>query len=97
VLHNLSLEERKESFDQCMSEYKERIVICAGTGCVANGALEIYARFLEVIEKKGLTIAVTLQKEKADMIISESGCQGFCQMGPLVTIYPRGILYTKVK
>ena len=29
--------------------------------------------------------------------VSKSGCQGFCQMGPLVTIEPDGILYTKVK
>ena len=29
--------------------------------------------------------------------MSKSGCQGFCQMGPLVTIEPDGILYTKVK
>ena len=27
----------------------------------------------------------------------KSGCQGFCQIGPLVTILPEGIFYTKVK
>ncbi|MDX9872216.1 MAG: NADH-quinone oxidoreductase subunit NuoF [Clostridia bacterium] len=80
-----------------MKQYKGRVVICAGTGCVANGSLDVYARFQEVIQEKGLKVAVTLKKEKADFIISESGCQGFCQMGPLVTIYPQGILYTKVK
>ena len=31
------------------------------------------------------------------MNLSKSGCQGFCQMGPLVTIEPDGILYTKVQ
>ena len=28
---------------------------------------------------------------------SRSGCQGFCQMGPLVTIEPDGIMYVKVQ
>jgi NADH-quinone oxidoreductase subunit F len=29
--------------------------------------------------------------------LSKSGCQGFCQMGPLVSVVPDGILYTKVR
>ena len=32
-----------------------------------------------------------------DLRLNKSGCQGFCQMGPLVTILPEGILYNKVK
>lgn len=95
--NHMTLEERKQAFEDCMAQYKARIIICAGTGCMANGSLEVYNRFLEVVGQKGLSIAVTLKKEHADYIISESGCQGFCQMGPLVTLYPQGILYTKVK
>ncbi|SHI02630.1 NADH-quinone oxidoreductase subunit F [Sporobacter termitidis DSM 10068] len=96
MAEHMTLEERKKAFDDCMAQYKARIIICAGTGCMANGSLDVYDRFVEYIEKKGLSIAVTLRKEKADYIISQSGCQGFCQMGPLVTLYPQGILYTKV-
>ena len=94
---HITLAERKKIFDDCMSKYKARIIICAGTGCVANGSLEVYARFIEYLKEKGLSISVTLKKEESEYIISESGCQGFCQMGPLVTLYPQGILYTKVK
>ncbi len=94
---HMTLEERKKIFDNCMSLYKARIVVCAGTGCVANGSLDVYGRFLDYIREKGLTVAVTLHKEKADAIVSQSGCQGFCQMGPLVTLYPQGVLYTKVR
>lgn len=93
----LSLERRKQIFDECMSGYKTRITVCAGTGCVANGAMEIHRKFLEVMEEKGLSFTVSLEKEKADHLVSESGCQGFCQMSPLVTVYPQGILYIKVK
>ena len=38
-----------------------------------------------------------LKKEEEGIFVSKSGCQGFCQIGPLVTIMPEGILYRKVK
>ncbi len=97
MAEHISLSERKQVFDECMRRYRARIIICAGTGCVANGSLDVYDRFVKYIKEKGLSISVTLKKEETDYIISQSGCQGFCQMGPLVTIYPQGILYTKVK
>jgi NADH-quinone oxidoreductase subunit F len=32
-----------------------------------------------------------------DVLLTKSGCQGFCQVGPLMSIEPDGILYTHVK
>jgi NADH-quinone oxidoreductase subunit F len=93
---NLTLEQRKEQFEQSAAAQKPRIIICAGTGCVAGGSLKIYDRFREELSKRGLKVAVALEQEQGDYSIAESGCQGFCQMGPLVTIKPKGILYTKV-
>ncbi|MDR3185547.1 MAG: 4Fe-4S binding protein [Christensenellaceae bacterium] len=93
---HINLEERKQFFNECMRDYKVRIIICGGTGCIANGSMNIYNRFIEIINQKGYAITVSLKKEKADFILSQSGCQGFCQMGPLISIYPQGILYTKV-
>ncbi|MDX9776704.1 MAG: NADH-ubiquinone oxidoreductase-F iron-sulfur binding region domain-containing protein, partial [Petrimonas sp.] len=60
-------------------------------------AMDIFHRFEAVIAAKGLKATVALQKEQADYILSKSGCQGFCQMGPLVTLYPQGIFYVHVK
>ena len=94
---HMTLEERKRIFDECMAQYKARIVVCAGTGCVAGGSLDVYDKFVGYIKEKGLSVGVTLRKEKGDVGISRSGCQGFCQMGPLVTLYPQGVLYTKVR
>lgn len=78
-----------------------RVVICAGTGCVAGGALKVYDQFRTRIAAAGLTVTVDLKSEDGQphqgLYISKSGCQGFCQMGPLVTIEPDGILYTRVK
>ena len=91
------LEHIKAAFDECMKNYKARIVVCGGTGCVANGAVVLYERFKKVLKDKGLSFTVSLEREKADYLLSESGCQGFCQMSPLVTVYPAGVLYVRVK
>ena len=77
---------------------QRRIVICAGTGCLANGALKVYDAFLRQLAAAGVHVLLELQAEKPQdgLAVTHSGCQGFCQMGPLVTVYPEGILYTKV-
>jgi NADH-quinone oxidoreductase subunit F len=96
-MQHSSLEERKQHYNDCMRQYKAKIVICGGTGCIANGAMDLLHRFEDVIATKGLKATVALKKEAADYMLSKSGCQGFCQMGPLVTLYPQGIFYVHVK
>jgi len=98
VLKQISLEATKERFEKAAAAHKYHVVICAGTGCVASGSLKVYERFIEAINERGLSYHVTLDKEEsADLSLAKSGCQGFCQMGPLVMVFPRGILYIKVK
>lgn len=92
----LTLEQRKTRFAEAFDKCKHRIVICAGTGCMAGGSMKIYHRFREVLKSRGLSVTVALEKEQAEYTLTESGCQGFCQQGPLVTIKPEGIIYTKV-
>jgi len=76
-----------------------RVIICAGTGCIANGAMKVFERFKTEMASAGLNVILELRAEAGDgeVRLSKSGCQGFCQMGPLVSIVPDGILYTKVK
>jgi NADH-quinone oxidoreductase subunit F len=93
---NITLEQRKERFTQSAAGQKPRIIICAGTGCMAGGAVKIHGRFREALSKRGMNVAIALESEQGDYSLAESGCQGFCQMGPLVTLKPQGILYTKV-
>src|SRR5208337_1049753 len=76
-----------------------RVVICAGTGCMANGAMKVFEQFKSAMAESGLQVILELRAEAADdeVRLSKSGCQGFCQMGPLVSVLPDGILYTKVR
>ncbi len=96
MLEHMTLEEHKERFSRTAAKTKARIVICAGTGCVAGGSLKIYDKFKEALAEKNMSVQVSLHSE-GDYSLAQSGCQGFCQMGPLVTVYPQGIFYTKVK
>jgi NADH-quinone oxidoreductase subunit F len=56
----------------------------------------VHEALLQALKSKGLEVEVTLKPESDNLHLSKSGCQGFCQMGPLVTILPDNILYTKV-
>ncbi|MHC5082993.1 MAG: NADH-ubiquinone oxidoreductase-F iron-sulfur binding region domain-containing protein [Planctomycetota bacterium] len=90
----------KKKYQEKADTLKQRLIICAGTGCVANGALEVYDALVEELERQNLNVTVSLQKDgKTDdgYYVSPSGCQGFCQAGPLVTVQPQGYLYVKVK
>src|ERR1017187_9642930 len=76
-----------------------RVIICAGTGCMANGAMKVFEKFKSEIANSGMQVILELRAEATsdEIRLSKSGCQGFCQMGPLVSVVPDGILYTKVR
>jgi NADH-quinone oxidoreductase subunit F len=71
-----------------------RVLVCAGTGCVANGSLEVLAKFEELLGKE----QVAFVKEPAGPCqVDHTGCHGFCERGPLVKIDGLDILYTRVR
>ncbi len=89
----------KENYKQALATYSKRIIVCAGTGCIANGALKVHAALQEEIANRNLHVDLVLKMEehKDDFLLSQSGCQGFCQVGPLVRIEPDGVFYVHVK
>ena len=93
----IDLDKRKREYLEKTGKIDTRIIVCAGTGCVANGSRKVHDRLAECLRDRGLDVALSFEEEHADVLMSRSGCQGFCQIGPLVTILPEGILYTHVK
>ncbi|MDR1960495.1 MAG: 4Fe-4S binding protein [Planctomycetaceae bacterium] len=97
------LQECSHVYQKAAKNVKSRIVVCAGTGCVANGSLEVFNLLVEKITAAGLDVQTSLHYENSDsgdapfLHLSHSGCQGFCQAGPLLSIQPEGLLYTNVK
>jgi len=70
-----------------MEHFRAHVLICAGTGCISSGSKKVEAAFRNQLEKTGLDKEVK---------IVETGCHGFCEMGPMVIIYPEGVFYIRV-
>jgi NADH:ubiquinone oxidoreductase subunit F (NADH-binding)/(2Fe-2S) ferredoxin/NAD-dependent dihydropyrimidine dehydrogenase PreA subunit len=64
--------------------YRTYLMVCAGTGCVANQSMKIKGRLEAEIQKHGL------QNEVA---VVTTGCNGFCAVGPIMVVQPDGIFY----
>ncbi|MDD2431115.1 MAG: NADH-quinone oxidoreductase subunit NuoF [Firmicutes bacterium] len=92
----------REQIKKELSKNKLRILVCAGTGCVAGGSLEIFDEFKRLLLEKNLDVDCELDKEdncnnNNSYKVAKSGCHGFCAQGPLIRIEPEDILYTHVK
>lgn len=100
MLKNVAeLRSYRTSCEKALGEQSIRVLVCAGTGCVAGGSLDIYKRLVTLCEEQGLNVRVKLEKEveHSGIGIKKSGCHGFCELGPLVKIEPMGWLYLQVK
>ncbi len=98
---DIDLEKIAAAYHAAEAKLHRRIILCGGTGCVANGSLHVRDALATALKKAKLPHTLELKgeskiKEKTTYL-SSSGCQGFCQRGPLLHIEPDGILYTKVK
>ncbi|MBN2384747.1 NADH-quinone oxidoreductase subunit NuoF [bacterium] len=82
--------ELKAKLEKQLSERKRTIMVCIGTGCVANGSLPLIEALRKEIESQKIP-DVDVQALK------KIGCQGFCAMGPVVVIQPGDIFYCQVK
>lgn len=89
----------REIYARSLAAEQKKILVCAGTGCISSGSLEIFDRLKTLIEENGIRCEIELQEEPHEHSIGlkKSGCHGFCEMGPLLRIEPEGYLYTKVK
>ena len=75
------------------------VLVCAGTGCIASGAMKVYDYLRITCQSRGIPVAVCLKDEagKEGIHLKKSGCHGFCEIGPLACIEPLDILYAHVK
>ena len=77
-----------------------RILVCSGTGCIATGSTKIYEEFLELVrDTPNVCLDFAPHDEGEHVGVKKTGCQGFCELGPLVRIQRGGetIQYVKVQ
>ena len=79
-----------------------RILVCSGTGCIATGSHKIHELFENLVkETPGVELVFSPCGGHDDAVVGvkKTGCQGFCELGPLVRIQKgdKVIQYVKVQ
>ena len=81
-----ALAARREALAAARDPVRPVLAVCAGTGCRAQGALQLVEALRDEVSRSA-----------ADVEIRATGCLGYCQGSPLVTLLPSGTVYTAVK
>ncbi len=55
--------------------------------CYSKESVDIIQNFMEAVEEQGLT---------DEVMITNTGCLGICNKGPIVMVYPEGTWYQEV-
>ena len=88
---NIDIIEEQKKAQEHIKEQGLRVLVCAGTGCVANGSLKVIEKFREL----GANVSTLTDYDK--MTTVPTGCHGFCEQGVLVIIPDKHVTYIKVK
>ena len=71
-----------------MNKVRTQLMLCGGTGCHASGTGEFQLALEKELERQGLA---------EEIKIIETGCNGFCAVGPVMLVQPEGIYYQQLK
>jgi len=71
-----------------LKTHRLHVMVCTGTGCVSNGAFDV---------KEALNAEIKKHKLEDEILVITTGCNGFCERGPIVVIHPDEIFYQKLK
>ncbi|HVP40189.1 MAG TPA: NADH-quinone oxidoreductase subunit L, partial [Candidatus Saccharimonadales bacterium] len=67
--------------------YRAMLMVCTGTGCISAGGFSV---------RDGMTAALRERGLERNYLVVQTGCNGFCAMGPIVVVQPEGVFYQKV-
>ena len=71
-----------------MDFYRAHVLICGGTGCTSSNSQKVKQELEAQINKNNL--------DKEVKVVT-TGCFGLCAQGPIMVVYPEGVMYTMVK
>lgn len=52
--------------------------------CYSKGSVNLVSRFMEEVEDRDLS---------GEVMVTNTGCFGICDKGPIVVVYPEGVWY----
>jgi len=87
----INIKDEQKNAQENIKKQGLRVLVCSGTGCIANGSLNVIEKFKEL----GANVSTLTDYDK--MTIVPTGCHGFCEQGVLVLIPDLDVTYVKVK
>ncbi|NLB34058.1 MAG: (2Fe-2S) ferredoxin domain-containing protein, partial [Tissierellia bacterium] len=51
-------------YKRSLDKQRKKVLVCAGTGCLAGGSVAIYEKIKALIQENGLLVDVDLTKEE---------------------------------
>ena len=70
-----------------MSSVRAHLLVCSGTGCVSSGAFTIKEALEKELLRRGLG---------DEILVVATGCNGFCEKGPILIVHPDNIFYQRL-
>ncbi|NLS78673.1 MAG: FAD-dependent oxidoreductase [Chloroflexi bacterium] len=67
--------------------YRAHVLCCRGTSCSSGGSESIAQALQKLVHERGL---------ESEVKVVITGCHGFCEMGPIMVIYPDDTVYCHV-
>jgi NADH-quinone oxidoreductase subunit F len=81
------LEAWRKVIKQGLDPDRPRLRVCGGTGCRSLGGPQLVDALQRALDGAG---------QSGQVEVAVTGCQGFCEQGPLVTVAPEEIAYQRV-
>jgi NADH-quinone oxidoreductase subunit F len=69
---------------------RHTLLLCCGTGCLANGSASVTQALEQALAELGV-------EANLEVMLKHTGCNGFCENGPIIKVLPDDISYYKVK
>lgn len=70
-----------------MQLVRAHVLVCGGENCSKSGSEQVKEAFAKELKK---------QKLDQEIKLADTDCHDFCEMGPLVIVYPEGTFYVRV-
>jgi NADH-quinone oxidoreductase subunit F/NAD(P)H dehydrogenase (quinone)/NADP-reducing hydrogenase subunit HndC len=70
-----------------MNKIRTQLMLCGGTGCHSTGSIAVKEAIRNELKRLGL---------HEEIQVIETGCNGFCALGPVMLVHPEGIFYQKL-
>ncbi len=70
-----------------MNKIRTQLMLCGGTGCHSTGSIAVKEAIRNELKRHGLN---------EEIQVVETGCNGFCAVGPVMLVHPEGIFYQKL-